>query len=553
MATTPNTCVKVLEGAPFDKSFDHTVYFKNREEQYNGMSAFVKHTFTGLTFQRLERGYIDVEIRISALYAANYVMFTNSWNQTEPYRPRWFYAFVDNVAYINENTTRINYTVDPIQTWLIDCQLEKCFVEREHSLTDAVGENTVPENLGTGDMEAGSLAICPHFNEWVIVVAKAATLSGDLSESKLYAGKYFSQVEFETYPLTQAGVNAVKALLAGLQVIANPDAVMDIYLLPKDFVQTSGGKKDDYISYQVTFEKSQSTIGGYKPKNKKLLTYPYNYLVGSNLQGAEIEYHYEYFKGNGCTFNLVPDIGVNPTAVLMPMGYRQGPNLNYYTPVDMLSVTNFPKCPYATTDGAAKFVQSMMMLNMGAMAAASANPALLSTFAATPAPATTELTTNTVSSGAARAAYVAANRNALPSDTQISKLLHTGTDALAGAQRAMGYLQNRKVTVGALNSNVAMYLQGLFGFAFMNMHVKVEYARIIDDYFNRFGYATLRNKQPYINTRPHWNYVKTSGCTITGKAPGDAINQICKIFDNGITFWKNPSEVGHYELDNSPQ
>ena len=81
---TPNTCVKLLEGAPFDKSFDHTVYFKNREDQYNAMSTFVKHTYTGLTFQRIERGYIDVESRISALYTSNYVMFTNSWNPNTP-------------------------------------------------------------------------------------------------------------------------------------------------------------------------------------------------------------------------------------------------------------------------------------------------------------------------------------------------------------------------------------------------------------------------------------------------------------------------------------
>lgn len=550
---TPNTCVKLLEGAPFDKSFDHTVYFKNREDQYNAMSTFVKHTYTGLTFQRIERGYIDVESRISALYTSNYVMFTNSWNPNTPYITRWFYCFVDSVAYVNENTTRINYTIDPIQTWFLDCDLEQCFVEREHPLTDGVGDNTVPENLGTGDMEAGSLAVCPHFQEWVIVVAKAATLRGDLSESKLYAGKYFSQVEFETYPLTQAGVNSVKALLAGLQILSNPDVIMDIYLLPKDFVQDSGGETDDYKTYSVTFEKSQQSIGGYTPRNKKLLTYPYNYLLGSNLQGAEVEYHYEYFKGTGCDFTLTPDIGVSPTAVLMPVGYKQRASLNYTTPVDMLSVTNFPKCPYATTDGAAKFVQSMMMLNMAAMAATSSNPQMLTGFMAAEAPTTTGLATTTVSSGAARAAYIGANKSALPTETQTANRLQMGSDALYGAQRAMGYLQNRKVTVGSLTSNVAMYLRDLFGFVFMNMHVRPEYARIIDDYFDRFGYATLRNKVPYISTRPHWNYVKTAGCTITGKAPGDAVNQICNIFDHGITFWKNINEVGHYELDNSPQ
>ena len=30
------------------------------------------------------------------------------------------------------------------------------------------------------------------------------------------------------------------------------------------------------------------------------------------------------------------------------------------------------------------------------------------------------------------------------------------------------------------------------------------------------------------------------------------LKNVSKIYDNGITFWKNPAEVGHYELDNRP-
>ena len=29
------------------------------------------------------------------------------------------------------------------------------------------------------------------------------------------------------------------------------------------------------------------------------------------------------------------------------------------------------------------------------------------------------------------------------------------------------------------------------------------------------------------------------------------MKNICKIFDNGITFWKNGNEIGNYSLDNS--
>lgn len=82
--------------------------------------------------------------------------------------------------------------------------------------------------------------------------------------------------------------------------------------------------------------------------------------------------------------------------------------------------------------------------------------------------------------------------------------------------------------------------------------IRPEYAHIIDDYFTRYGYACKRTKVPNISSRPHWNYVQTVDCALSGDAPANAIEDIQAIFNNGITFWKNASEVGNYSLDNSP-
>jgi hypothetical protein len=37
-----------------------------------------------------------------------------------------------------------------------------------------------------------------------------------------------------------------------------------------------------------------------------------------------------------------------------------------------------------------------------------------------------------------------------------------------------------------------------------------------------------------------------------GNIPVDSAKKIKSIMQNGITFWKNPTEVGHYALDNRP-
>lgn len=93
-------------------------------------------------------------------------------------------------------------------------------------------------------------------------------------------------------------------------------------------------------------------------------------------------------------------------------------------------------------------------------------------------------------------------------------------------------------------------------FHFRQMQVAPEYAKIIDDFFDVYGYATQRVKVPNIcdttaSKRPHWNYVKTKDCTIVGSIPADDMKRICELYDNGITFWTNGAEVGNYSLDNS--
>ena len=84
------------------------------------------------------------------------------------------------------------------------------------------------------------------------------------------------------------------------------------------------------------------------------------------------------------------------------------------------------------------------------------------------------------------------------------------------------------------------------------MQITEQNARIIDDFFTKYGYACHRVKKPNMNSRPRWNYVKTKGCIAIGSAPSDEIKKICSIYDKGITFWKNASDVGDYSLNNEP-
>ena len=72
----------------------------------------------------------------------------------------------------------------------------------------------------------------------------------------------------------------------------------------------------------------------------------------------------------------------------------------------------------------------------------------------------------------------------------------------------------------------------------------------IDDYFDLLGYSTCRVKVPNTNHRQNWWYTKTIDCNITGTVPNDYMNKIKQAYNNGITFWRNPSNFLNYSVSN---
>ena len=83
------------------------------------------------------------------------------------------------------------------------------------------------------------------------------------------------------------------------------------------------------------------------------------------------------------------------------------------------------------------------------------------------------------------------------------------------------------------------------------VHVKAEYARIIDNFFTMFGYKVNRLGTPQFGTRQFYNYYKIPQCNVYGDIPGEALNDIRTQFINGITLW-NTFDVGNYRDGNNP-
>ena len=87
-------------------------------------------------------------------------------------------------------------------------------------------------------------------------------------------------------------------------------SIKNVYVVPKIFINQTlpqGSLYTEltsmylplYYNYQVA---KPTSVNGYTPRNKKLLTYPYCYMVLSNNGGVTNILHYEKFKSQECNF-----------------------------------------------------------------------------------------------------------------------------------------------------------------------------------------------------------------------------------------------------------
>lgn len=557
MKIFPDTTLKILRGCPCDPDYEHTLYFDNKAKQQAYFSSIAKYNVPAMSYQRTKRGRIRVQYKAEDLYECNYIMFQNS-----AFGNKWFYAFLDDVTYVNNITSEISYTVDVIQSWLFDITLQQTYVEREHSATDEIGDNIVGENIPTGEYTGTGLELLAKngaavFSNWVIVVATAVDETGVANTGGFY-GRLYSQVEYKTYPASAEGITSLAAYFNKIDLLNKANIILSVFMCPSSMVaQKSSSPNSQYYSSDFTLPgvKTLKRKDGTDVKNKKLMTYPYTYLEVSNLQGTVKDYPFEYFgnkPNEEKTFHGFCDTSVSPTFVLMPTNYKGNTNPNAD---ERITLSNFPVCAWAVGD----FLNKMSNLLIsgaliGLTAGVAGTPGIKGTAFATRAPMN-------VDTGAAmlenKSLMVMPNQWYSPVGATPDTPGSAGhSPVLSNSQAIVAQMMlNNVMSTGAARvsgGSDAMFNAGWFSICYQQKQIMPENVEIIDDYFNRYGYATRKIKVPNISSRPHWNYTQTVGCKIGGSIPCEDEKLICAVFDHGVTFWKNPNEVGNFSLDNSP-
>lgn len=574
MYIAPQGTIKLLTGVPLDPSFDHTIFFEGRGEQARWFERKAKYTFTNQQYTRKGKGVIYVEKRTEEVYDCNYLMFKNDGFVLPEYT-KWFYAFIVDVEYVNNETTAVYFQIDPMQTWFFDYNLEQCFVEREHTSTDEIGENIMPENLELGDYIYTDIGGTYTEDDMAVVIA-APYRMGMIGTEPVFSydiptGFYnniFSGLYLNTFTKNGDKGNGMTwndLIQATLRMNEkHKEEIVAIFQMPKHFLMepTYTPDEDDIDTaavyktlpkfYTWTYKRNGSNI---QPHNKKLYTYPFNFMYVASSDGEYGEFKYELFKNENCEFVVDGVMGVPPEISLSPIGYanhsaNRRRNLNF-----SLTIRNFPQCTWVTdtfkawvAQNASKIIVSTGAAVGGAMtgnAVIGAGTALLSDIWG---PRIDRIKSDEGKRNATRIYNDYVNIN----ESKIAANNFSAGSAIA--QQLAQITSSATMPAQTHGTNRGMISMGLqeFGYHFYAVRPRDEIVAIIDSYFDRFGYATHMTKIPNRNVRPHWTYTKTIGCTITGTLPADATEQICNIYNNGITFWRNGDEVGDYTLDNRP-
>lgn len=528
--SVPLSTIYIMGPLPIDNRYEHSLYFNSEEDQFNYFFSKKIATFQKYTYLRKNwKLKVEADMDIATWYS--YLMFRNHKND------RWWYYFITKVEYVNDETVELTLELDVIQTFLFDMRLKDCFVERMHTFSDDIGEHTVDEGLETGMLTNAKQVDVEELKDMCILVLSAVTGGYSTAWAEVYDGVFSG---LRVYAVLLEDYIAFGNYLDSLSEAGSIDSIVAMWMYPKNLVQMGNstntlhgvtGAKMDGITIPDLESVKKDLFEGYDVKNNKLYSYPFNFLYCTNNAGGSAVYRFERFIERGvgklyfaCYGALSPDADVK----IAPCDYNLKGSALDANFDEGLSMGAYPSCAWDSDTYKVWLAQNQHTQSLG-------------------------LTQAKISAGMGAVASVAsiASGNVVGAGGGLLTAYH-GFNQVQGlmAQRADMEIQPPQAR-GAHSAtvNVANDKQT---FTFYYKCLSKEYARIVDEYFTRYGYKLNRVMQPVMNARPHFTYVKTIGCLVDGYLEQEDKVKIQSIFDNGITFWKNPKEVGDYSVNNAP-
>ena len=540
-AVTPSSDLYLLQ-CPIEIDNKNQINFSNASTQFNYFNGLYKIGATNFSYQRKD-STIRYPAHIDSIRHFNYCMYRN-----DNYSNKWFYAFIEDMEYLNDSTTLIKIKTDCYQTWQFDLNFKRSFVEREHVNDDSIGKHTLDEGLPTGEPiinHSYDYVISSNANDQQRFCAQVTQLPDGVTVPSGYDTRVYNGIPQGCYLLVFDGPANFNKFATWYDKKGQRDAIVAFFIVPQRMVSTAhyqnynigegvgstrvGFLPATYLYYNFDSPSTyySSTLDGYTPANKKLYCYPYSYMNVSNNAGSVISFKYEDFQdpthpawnchgviSQGCEIRLYPHLYKH---------YSTGPSCwDYGLTAPKMPILSWQSDYYLNwqaQNGVNQAIQTAtnVVKDIGNVVGGIGNIA---------------------SGKASGASGVIGGTMDVVSD--ISSAIHEQQVAELVPVQARGNI----------NCADLSYVNGKCAFTFQRMSCRREYAVMLDTFFSMFGYKVNEVKVPNITGRRNWNFVKTKQCNILANIPQEDLDEIKDMFNSGVTIWHNASTFLDYSQSN---
>lgn len=536
--------VILAKGIKLDKNYKNIMDY-TESQMVTLLQSKAVGTFNNCSFIRQGENAILVEIPYGDALKANYIGFQNP-----DYSNKWFFGFIDEVEYVSDKTTRINYTIDECATWFDYWYPRKCFVVREHTNDDTFGSNTIPEGIQTGDFVRSLNGADYNYRGEFWLAFQVTELISNMADAGTGTHRLYNGIYNGLYIVLVDNYTTADLLVSAYDDAGKADSIVSCFYVPKDLatsVIVNSGAVLHNQTCTIYFPRPTSgaatlrslsinkptNLDGYVPRNNKLFTGEFCYLLASNNSGSDAVFKFEDFRdlstgvsrtfadfsiygtlSQGCSIRMVPDPYYKATAGVA--SYSSSKSVEKYG----LTAGKLPICSWNSdyyTNWCTQNAVNIGLNNFNTAVGAISNFAEGNIVGGT-----------------------------------MSLINGIGQNIAKNYQAEMVPNQAK----GNVNSGDYNFSSNLH-FTLTAMTVRAEYAKIADDWFDMFGYKTSRLKIPNQTGRRYWNYVQIAEgesigyTTDTISIPSSSMDIINSAYQRGVTIWHDHANIGDYSLSNT--
>lgn len=533
--------------------------------------ATYKFGYNSMTYMRKDKVIVvDENADVLDNAGVNYCRFINGDFDNS----RFIYAFIDDIEYVAPQTSRLHIRTDCWMTWFDRIIPNQCFVEREHVAVDTPFINSLPENIGTGELiryQTQRLLgdnISKSEGNWLA----AFNVIGDPDDLEL--GSYLGVVSVGgvisgTY---WYGVAPDDTMLFTKYLTEHSGTILSVSLIPRISTWTRDGE-------DITV--SGVNVHVYHLRDITSAEWDYSGSITINAGDGSASWSGTAGTVNDITINLnnyinnFKDTFNNCKLLCYP--YTAWEIFTY----DGSSTTLLPQDNTARLMGGTFAVKGVDTIVGGATpsetfvvgidtgSSTEIAPFATQSFSGFPTIAVTE---------DSYAQFVARNANSLKFQKDIAvrdgtfKLINGTMDMLGNAVEGdlQGGINSFKSIISAGDqidaidakmadmkaapdsvaghaSDGSLFMLNRLGIFFAIKRQNSSILSAADSYFDRYGYAVKETKTPQWNSRSKFNYIKTGGANIGGQIPKSDKDTINQLLDTGMTIWHSAADYGTFD------